>query len=108
MPSADRRRQNHMMGAVHMQITTIGLDIASRRPPRGASLGYSVQGYSVSTEREEGNKKYRADPFAAQCEHGLVKLVEAAWNRPSLRNSALFPIAPMTTKSTQPLPHSVP
>jgi predicted phage terminase large subunit-like protein len=50
-----------------------------------------LQGYSVSTEREEGNKKYRADPFAAQCEHGLVKLVEAAWNRAFVEELCAFP-----------------
>jgi predicted phage terminase large subunit-like protein len=50
-----------------------------------------LQGYSVATEREEGNKEYRADPFAAQCEHGLVKLVEAAWNRAFVEELCAFP-----------------
>lgn len=40
-----------------------------------------LQGWSVVTEPEEGSKSYRANPFAAQCEHGFVKLVEADWNK---------------------------
>ncbi len=39
-----------------------------------------LQGFDVWTEREEGSKPYRANPFAAQCEHGMVRLVEGDWN----------------------------
>ncbi len=35
-----------------------------------------LQGFDVWTEREEGSKPYRANPFAAQCEHGMVRLVQ--------------------------------
>jgi len=35
----------------------------------------------VLTEPEDGSKSQRANPFAAQCEHGFVKLLEADWNK---------------------------
>jgi phage terminase large subunit-like protein len=37
-------------------------------------LAGKLQGYTVRTEAEAGDKEYRANPFAAQCEHGFVKL----------------------------------
>ena len=36
-----------------------------------------LQSYSVTTEREQGSKEYRADPFAAQYDNFLVKLVHS-------------------------------
>jgi predicted phage terminase large subunit-like protein len=50
-----------------------------------------LQGYSVATEREEGSKENRADPFAAQCEHGFVKMVEGPWNRAFVEELCAFP-----------------
>jgi predicted phage terminase large subunit-like protein len=50
-----------------------------------------LQGYSIATEREEGNKEYRADPLAAQCEHGLVKLGEGQWNQAFIDELCAFP-----------------
>ena len=50
-----------------------------------------LQGYRVSSEREQGNKENRADPFVAQCEHGFVKLVEAPWNRDFVDELCAFP-----------------
>lgn len=50
-----------------------------------------LQGYRVSTEREVDSKENRADPFAAQCEHGLVKLVEAPWNQALVEEFCAFP-----------------
>ena len=40
-----------------------------------------------------GDKEYRADPFAAQAEHGFVKLVEGAWNRTFIDELCAFPNA---------------
>jgi predicted phage terminase large subunit-like protein len=54
-------------------------------------LASMLQGYSIATEREEGNKEYRADPLAAQCEHGLVKLVEGSWNQAFIDELCAFP-----------------
>jgi predicted phage terminase large subunit-like protein len=50
-----------------------------------------LQGYAISTEREEGPKENRADPFAAQCERGFVKLVEGAWNGNFVDELCAFP-----------------
>jgi hypothetical protein len=50
-----------------------------------------LQGYRVSTEREEGSKENRADPFAAQCEHGFVTLVEGPWNAAFVEELCAFP-----------------
>jgi predicted phage terminase large subunit-like protein len=50
-----------------------------------------LQGYRVTTPREEGTKLNRADPFAAQCEHGYVKLVEASWNTAFIEELCAFP-----------------
>lgn len=50
-----------------------------------------LQGYRVSLEREEGSKENRADPFAAQCEYGFVKLIEASWNRAFVDELCAFP-----------------
>jgi predicted phage terminase large subunit-like protein len=52
-----------------------------------------LQGYSVSVEPEQGTKERRADPLAAQCEHGIVKLVEGAWNRAFIDELCAFPNA---------------
>lgn len=50
-----------------------------------------LQGYSVSIELEQGTKERRADPFAAQCEHGMVKLVEGPWNQAFIDELCAFP-----------------
>ena len=52
-----------------------------------------LQGYMVSTEREIGDKADRADPFAAQCQHGYVKLLEASWNDAFVDELCAFPNA---------------
>ena len=54
-------------------------------------LASLLQGYRMSSEREEGTKENRADPFAAQCEHGLVKLVEGPWNSAFVEELCAFP-----------------
>jgi predicted phage terminase large subunit-like protein len=51
----------------------------------------SLQGHNVFTEREEGSKPYRANPFAAQCEHGFVKLVSGQWNKGFIEELCAFP-----------------
>jgi predicted phage terminase large subunit-like protein len=54
-------------------------------------LAAMLQGYSIATEREDGSKESRADPLAAQCEHGLVKLVEGQWNQVFVDELCAFP-----------------
>jgi len=72
-------------------------DIRIPQDPGGAGkfeahhLAGLLQGYRVSTEREEGTKENRADPFVAQCEHGFVKMVEAPWNSAFVEELCAFP-----------------
>ena len=73
---------------------------------QAAYLAGQLRGYSVSSEREEGNKERRADPFAAQCEHGFASRVIGT--SPLSTSSAPFPTAPMTTRWTLPRPRFVP
>ena len=44
-------------------------------------LASKLQGRSVYTEPEQKSKEARAAPFAAQCEIGMVKLLEGQWNQ---------------------------
>jgi predicted phage terminase large subunit-like protein len=50
-----------------------------------------LQGYIVSVEREEDSKEYRANSFAAECEHGFVKLLEGPWNQAFVEELCAFP-----------------
>ena len=58
---------------------------------QAAYLAGQLRGYSVSSEREEGNKERRADPFAAQCEHRFVKLVAGDWHQAFVDELCAFP-----------------
>jgi predicted phage terminase large subunit-like protein len=60
---------------------------------QAAYLAGQLRGYPVSSEREEGDKERRADPFAAQCEHGFVKLVAGDWNQAFVDELCAFPNA---------------
>ena len=71
-------------------------------------LASKLRGYNVTTEREEGSKPYRANPFAAQCEHGFVKLVAGAWNDAFIEELAPFPTARTTIRLTPQQPLSAP
>jgi predicted phage terminase large subunit-like protein len=50
-----------------------------------------LQGYRVQTESERGSKENRADLFAAQCEHGYVKLLQRDWNKAFIDELCAFP-----------------
>ena len=52
-----------------------------------------LAGHSVSSERPTGSKEVRADPFAAQCEAGNVKVVRGEWNTAFLDELCLFPFS---------------
>ena len=54
-------------------------------------LAAKLRGFSVTSVREEGSKPYRANPFAAQCEHGFVNLLEAPWNDAFVEELCAFP-----------------
>ncbi len=76
-----------------------GYETAIRLPkdPGGAGkfqaayLAGKLSGWTVHTEAEVGNKVNRADPFAAQCEHGFVRLVEGPWNEAFVNELCAFP-----------------
>lgn len=50
-----------------------------------------LAGYAVRVDRVTGDKASRADPFAAQCEAGNVKLVRGSWNAAYLDELTVFP-----------------
>lgn len=50
-----------------------------------------LAGYKVHAEPETGDKITRAEPFAAQCEHGNVYIVEGEWNTLYLDELCMFP-----------------
>ena len=50
-----------------------------------------LQGYAVRGIRSTGSKQLRADPVAAQCEVGNVKLVSGPWNEAFLEEVTQFP-----------------
>jgi len=50
-----------------------------------------LAGHSIHAERVTGSKEVRAQPFAAQCEAGNVKLLKARWNADLLEEFRLFP-----------------
>lgn len=50
-----------------------------------------LAGYSVRTEMSKKDKETRADPLAAQCEAGNVKLVAGNWNTPFRNELTAFP-----------------
>jgi predicted phage terminase large subunit-like protein len=51
----------------------------------------ALAGFSVRTERVTKSKVERADPFAAQCEAGNVKVVRGTWNAAYLDELTTFP-----------------
>lgn len=50
-----------------------------------------LAGYNVRTEMAKADKTTRADPFAAQCEAGNVKVVEGTWNAAFRNELTAFP-----------------
>lgn len=58
----------------------------------GASIA-NLAGFIAKAETSTGDKITRAEPFAAQCEGGNVKLVRAPWNQTYLDELSSFPYA---------------
>lgn len=50
-----------------------------------------LAGHAVYADKVTGNKRYRAEPFAAQCEAGNVILVKGPWNQAYLDELVSFP-----------------
>lgn len=51
----------------------------------------NLAGFAVRAERATGDKIVRAEPFAAQCEAGNVRLVKGPWNAAYLDELTAFP-----------------
>ncbi len=51
-----------------------------------------LAGFTVHAERPSGDKAVRAEPFAAQCEAGNVRIVRGPWNGAYLDELAAFPM----------------
>lgn len=50
-----------------------------------------LDGFAVSVDKVTGDKIFRAEPFASQCEAGNVVLLKAAWNEDYLDELTSFP-----------------
>jgi hypothetical protein len=50
-----------------------------------------LAGFNVRKEKPTGDKRTRAQPFAAQAEAGNVRIVAGEWNRDYLDELTLFP-----------------
>lgn len=50
-----------------------------------------LAGFNVMTERESGSKETRAEPFAAQWQHGTVEILTAPWNEEYFSQLESFP-----------------
>lgn len=53
-----------------------------------------LAGYDVHAEPVTGSKVVRAQPFAAQCEAGNVRLIAGGWNAAYLNELCAFPAGP--------------
>jgi predicted phage terminase large subunit-like protein len=53
----------------------------------------NLAGYVVHADRVTGEKVARAQPLAAQCEAGNVRIVRGAWNHDYLEELCSFPLA---------------
>ena len=51
----------------------------------------NLAGWTVRAERVTGDKQTRAEPFAAQCEAGNVRIVRGDWNAAYLDELMMFP-----------------
>jgi len=58
---------------------------------RTADLIRTLAGFPVRAEPATGSKEIRAEPFAAQCEAGNVKIVRAAWTKAYIDELLAFP-----------------
>jgi predicted phage terminase large subunit-like protein len=55
------------------------------------SYARKLSGYPFRAVRSTGSKEIRADPFAAQCEAGNVRLVRGQWNAAYVEELCAFP-----------------
>jgi predicted phage terminase large subunit-like protein len=86
---------NQIEAAANVDGTTCKIRIPQDPGGAGKFQAYhyatQLQGFRIDIEREEGDKEFRADPFAAQCEIGNVRLVEGSWNDRFIEELCAFP-----------------
>lgn len=92
--SADNERRILQTAQVDGQAVKIYMETEGGSSGYDANLCYSrlLAGYSFRGDRPKLSKELRADPFAAQCENGNVKLVRGDWNRDYIGELASFPM----------------
>jgi len=75
----------------------VGVDIWIEQEPGSGgkdsalSTIRNLAGYTVHADRPTGDKETRAEPFAAQCEAGNVRIVRSDWNAAYLTELTGFP-----------------
>jgi len=83
--TAERDRvRGHVQQVFPQDPGSAGLDVAR-------AFVRLLSGFSVTTERESGDKVARADPFASQWNAGNVALVRGPWNNDYLAEVLAFP-----------------
>ena len=85
--SADRERYGRCGGVQIWMEAEAGVAGADRTQATIRLLA----GHSVRAERPTGSKEIRADPLAASCESGNVKIVRGDWNTAFLDELCSFP-----------------
>lgn len=73
--------------------TVIPQDPGQAGKDQAASLASLLAGFRVSTHTVTGSKITRAEPFAAQVQHGAVMVMEGAWNQAFFDELEGFPDA---------------
>ena len=96
--AADAARQ-HIKATAIMDKQRKGSSMKIRLPQDPGQAGKAqaadfvkfLTGFNVSIELESGSKETRAEPFAAQWQHGNVEIVKGEWNESYLNQLESFP-----------------
>lgn len=90
--------RDHILATAKMDKKRLGhVKIRLPQDPGQAGKGQAqdyikfLSGFPVTTELESGSKLARAEPFAAQWQHGNVDIVLGSWNEDYLNELEAFP-----------------
>lgn len=72
-------------------VTWIEQEGGSAGPESAKNTIARLSGFTVRAEHPTGSKEVRAQPLAAQCEQGFVKLAKGYWNREFIDELVMFP-----------------
>jgi predicted phage terminase large subunit-like protein len=78
------RAQGHVTAWIEQEPGSSGKDSAE-------ATVRNLAGFDVHVERPTGDKAVRAEPYAAQCEAGNVRLVRGPWNGAYIEELTSFP-----------------